>query len=67
MFWIYEGIFFFFFGALDSKGCKCTVAGGVMKMARGAMVVMKDELVKGLYRLSGSTVIGGGGAALRNK
>lgn len=36
-------------------------------MARGAMVVMKDELVKGLYRLSGNIVTGGGGAAPRNK
>ena len=36
-------------------------------MARGAMVVMKDELVKGLYRLSRNTVTGGGGAAPRKK
>lgn len=27
-------------GTLDSKGCKCIVAGGVMKMVRGAMVIM---------------------------
>ena len=52
-------------GTLDSKGgCKCTAAGGVMRVARGAMVIMKGELLKGLYRLA---VTGGGGVAPRKK
>lgn len=33
-------------------------------MARGAMVIMKGELLKGLYRLA---VTGGGGVAPRKK
>lgn len=52
-------------GALDSKGCKYTVVGEVLKVAKGAMIVMKGELVKGLCTLVGSIVTGGGGATLR--
>ena len=49
-------------GTLDSKDYKCIVAGGVMKVVRGAMVIMNDELIKSLYKLAGSTVTNGGGA-----
>ena len=54
-------------GTLDSKGCKCIVAGGVMKVVRGAMVIMKGELNKNLYRLARSTVTNGGGEDSRKK
>ena len=54
-------------GTLDSKGCKCIVAGGVMKVVTGAMVIMKGELNKNLYRLARSTVTNGGGEDSRKK
>jgi len=41
---------------LDSKGCKCSIAGGAMKITRGCMVVMKEEKCGGLYCLVGNTV-----------
>lgn len=46
-------------GALDSKGCKCTTAGGVIKVVRGAMVVMKGEKVENLYKLKENTIVDG--------
>ena len=54
-------------GTLDSKGCKCIVAGGVVKVVRGAMVIMKGALNKILYRLAGSTIIKPSGADSRKK
>jgi len=41
---------------LNSKGCKCPIAGGAMKITRGCMVVMKGEKCGGIYRLVGTTV-----------
>ena len=41
---------------LDSKGYKCSIARGAMKITRGYMVVMKREKYGGLYRLVGNTV-----------
>lgn len=38
-----------------------------MKVATRAMVIMKGELVKDLYRLVGSRLTGGGGAAVGKK
>lgn len=32
-------------GALDSKDCKGTVVAGVLKIVKGAMFVMKGEMV----------------------
>ena len=46
-------------GALDSNGCKYIAEGGVLKVIKGVMVVMKGQLAGNLYRLIGSTVIGG--------
>ncbi|VFR03569.1 unnamed protein product [Cuscuta campestris] len=40
-------------GALDSKGCRIFVQSGVLKISRGAMVVAKGVLSKGLYKLVG--------------
>ena len=42
---------------LDSKGCRCFVAGGAMKITRGCMILMKGEKCGGLYRLIKSTQI----------
>ena len=33
-------------GALAFEGCKCTIAGGVVKVIKGALVIMKVEMVK---------------------
>ena len=41
---------------LDSKGCKCSIGGGVMKITLGCMVVTKREKCGGLCRLTGNTV-----------
>ena len=41
---------------LDFKGCKCSIAGGAMKITRGCMAVMKGEKCGYLYRLVGNTV-----------
>ena len=47
-------------GALDSKGCGYSAAGGVMRVTRGARVIMKAFRDGGkIYRLDGSTVVGG--------
>ncbi|VFQ76117.1 unnamed protein product [Cuscuta campestris] len=40
-------------GALDSEGCRMFAQGGVLKISRGAMVVAKGVLSKGLYKLVG--------------
>ena len=38
-----------------------------MKVTRRVMVIMKGELVKDLYKLIGSTITGGNGAAAGKK
>lgn len=45
------------FGALDSNGCKYTAEGGMMKVSKGALVVMKGKRVGNFDE--GSTVKGG--------
>ncbi|VFQ60637.1 unnamed protein product [Cuscuta campestris] len=40
-------------GALDSEGYRIFAKGGVLKISRGAMVVAKGVLSKGLYKLVG--------------
>ncbi|VFQ95551.1 unnamed protein product [Cuscuta campestris] len=40
-------------GALDSEGYRFFAQGGVLKISRGAMVVAKGVLSKGLYKLVG--------------
>ena len=44
-------------GTLDDIGCKYTAEGGVLKVSRGAMIVMKGKRVSSLYHLLGETVI----------
>ena len=46
-------------GTLDSTGCSISISGGVVKVKKGAMVVMKEEKKGNLYRLIGESVIGG--------
>nr|CAD1835774.1 unnamed protein product [Ananas comosus var. bracteatus] len=45
-------------GTLDTKGFKCSSADGLMKVAKGNLVVMKAKLSDMLYILQGSTVTG---------
>jgi hypothetical protein len=44
-------------GVLDSSGYKCTVQGGVLKVFKGILVVMKAKRSRNLYHLEGSTEI----------
>ena len=50
-------------GTLDSIGCRFSVEGGVMKVCRGSLVVMKGKKINGLYVLQGDTVIGAAGVS----
>ncbi|KAK2976634.1 hypothetical protein RJ640_024168 [Escallonia rubra] len=45
-------------GTLDSNGCSYRAAGGVMRIMKGALVVMKGLKQNSLYLLQGSTVTG---------
>lgn len=44
---------------LDSRGYKYTGQGGVIKVSKGILVVMKGIRVGNLYKLLGSTVVDG--------
>ncbi|KAK2978046.1 hypothetical protein RJ640_000707 [Escallonia rubra] len=46
-------------GTLDSIDCSISIKGGVMKVSKGAMVIMKGQKTGNLYKLMGKTVIGG--------
>jgi hypothetical protein len=47
-------------GTLDSNGFSYKSEGGIMKVVKGAMVVMKGEKnSKNIYKLLGNTVVGG--------
>ncbi|KAK3042297.1 hypothetical protein RJ639_001892 [Escallonia herrerae] len=48
-----------FLGTLDSIDCSISIKGGVMKVNKGAMVIMKGQKTGNLYKLMGKTVIGG--------
>ncbi|KAK2969926.1 hypothetical protein RJ640_000455 [Escallonia rubra] len=45
-------------GTLDSNGCSYRAAGGVMRIMKGSLVVMKGLKQNSLYLLQGSTVTG---------
>ncbi|KAG9441834.1 hypothetical protein H6P81_017688 [Aristolochia fimbriata] len=45
-------------GTLDSIGCKYSAEGGIMKVSRGVLTVMKGRKIGTLYVLDGSTVTG---------
>lgn len=44
-------------GVLDSDGYKFIGQNGALKVSKGALVVMKAEKVRNLYRLKGSTQV----------
>ncbi|KAK2975045.1 hypothetical protein RJ640_021054 [Escallonia rubra] len=46
-------------GTLDSIDCSISIKGGVMKVSKGAMVIMKGQKTGNLYKLIGNTVRGG--------
>ncbi|KAK2976048.1 hypothetical protein RJ640_024776 [Escallonia rubra] len=46
-------------GTLGSIDCRIFVKGGVMKVSKGAMLIMKGQKSGNLYKLVGNTVIGG--------
>ncbi|KAK2976787.1 hypothetical protein RJ640_027623 [Escallonia rubra] len=46
-------------GTLDSIDCSISIKCGVMKVNKGAMVIMKGQKIGNLYKLIGNTVIGG--------
>ena len=48
-----------FFGALSSLGCWYGVEGGVLKVTKGSMVVMKGKKFGNLYKFLGNTITGG--------
>ncbi|GKV28505.1 hypothetical protein SLEP1_g37549 [Rubroshorea leprosula] len=43
---------------LDSKGCRYSCEGGVLKVSKGALVILKGKKVGGLYHVQGSTING---------
>ncbi|GAV69956.1 gag_pre-integrs domain-containing protein [Cephalotus follicularis] len=45
-------------GVLDSHGCKFTGENGIIKVLRGALVIMKGKKIDGLYQLQGNAVLG---------
>ncbi|KAK3007741.1 hypothetical protein RJ639_014050 [Escallonia herrerae] len=51
-------------GTLDSNGCSYRAAGGVMRIIKGALIVMKGLKQNSLYLLQGSTVTGAATIAL---
>lgn len=48
-----------YLGALNSKGCMCTIVCGVVKVAKRVSVIRKGKIVGNLYRLIRDAVPGG--------
>ncbi|KAK3002885.1 hypothetical protein RJ639_019249 [Escallonia herrerae] len=46
-------------GTLDSIDCSISIKGGVMKVSKGAMVIMKGQKTGNFYKLMGNTIICG--------
>ena len=44
-------------GVLATGGYKCTCQGGVLKVSKGILEVMKDTNIRSLYHLEQSTKI----------
>ncbi|KAK2995464.1 hypothetical protein RJ640_005398, partial [Escallonia rubra] len=53
-------------GTLDSNGCSYWATGGVMRIMKGALVVMKGLKQNSLYLLQGSIVTGAASASSSN-
>ena len=47
-----------FLSTLETNGCRIVMENGVLKVTKGAMVVMKGLRQGSLYILQGTTVIG---------
>ena len=47
-----------FLSTLDSNGCTYKAEGGVLKVLKSTLVVMKGQRKNDIYLLQGSTVIG---------
>ena len=47
-----------YLGMLETLGCKCTTENGIMKVSKGALVIMKACRSDSLYILQRSTVTG---------
>ena len=45
-------------GTLDSNGCIYKARGGVLRISKSALIMMKRKKINGLYILQGSTVTG---------
>ena len=45
-------------GTLDSNGCIYKARGGVLRISKSALIMMKRKKINGLYTLQGSTVTG---------
>ncbi|PKA57599.1 Retrovirus-related Pol polyprotein from transposon TNT 1-94 [Apostasia shenzhenica] len=43
-------------GTLDNSGCTFTYSDDIIKVKKGALVVMKGEKIRLLYRLIGETI-----------
>ncbi|KAK2987579.1 hypothetical protein RJ640_027880 [Escallonia rubra] len=52
-------------GTLDSIDCSISIKGGVMKVNKGAVVIMKSQKIGNLYKMIGNTVIGGASVSTR--
>lgn len=52
-----------YLGTLDAIGCKYSAEGGVMKISRGALTVMKGKKIGSLYVLDGITFTGSAAVA----
>ena len=50
-------------GSLKEKGCKFQSDGGVLRVSKGALTIMRGKRVGNLYFLQGSTVIGSASVA----
>jgi hypothetical protein len=46
-----------YLGVLDFVDYTCTTQGGVLKVSKGILVVMKEKRIKNLYQLEGRTKI----------
>ena len=44
-------------GTLDGLGCRCSCKGGVMKIMKASLILMKGSMVVRFYVLQGSLVI----------
>ena len=57
-----------FTGTLDSNGFSYKSENGIMKVSKGAMVMMKAHKVDGnIYRLFGNTIVGGVAIVIESK